>query len=199
MYRLFYNPKTLGDVLFVLVRPSSKPDFTKKSGDIAALYEGNELVGINLFEASKHVELSENGVIFAPSATLIESLNKCLVEAGIEPLSPSMDSGYKVAKVLSIEEHPLDERLSILTLDLGEEKLSTVTRYSNYALGSLLVACVSGSIRKDGTIFEKKIEKNIPIECELCSETDLNKGDDYKNAFIVEGLNPGDDYFLGAK
>jgi len=98
--------------------------------------------------------------------------------------------------VKTIEEHPLDERSSILTLDLGDHELQTVTRYHNFEVGSALVVAIDGCIKFDGTLFEKKVVRNIAIDCEVCCEADLRIGEEYKAAFLPETHIAGSDFFL---
>ena len=72
------------------------------------------------------------------------------------------------------EEHPLYERKSILTLDAGK-RLSTVTGYQNVEVGDYIAILLPGP-RMDGTYFAPRVEKNIAIDCEVCSPKDLRLG-----------------------
>jgi hypothetical protein len=122
MYRLFYDKVVSGDILFVLISPEKKTSKTVKVGDLALLYSGEELTGINLFNASKVYPLASKGIIYAPKKELIDALNKVLVNVKAAPLPYLADSGFHLAKISAMEEHPLDEKAHILTLSLGSEK-----------------------------------------------------------------------------
>lgn len=194
MYRFYYNHVTGGDVLYCLIKPAFYPDHTKKVGDVVSLYHGNERIGINFLNVSKTMKIKANGMIPLVSAPLLQVVNHMLANAGEEPLPPCPDSGYAIAEVSSIEEHPLDEKKKIVHLSLGARNLDTVTRYSNVAPSARIVVALDHCLKADGTEFLAHSERNIPIDCEVCSAKDLRLGEEDKLAFIAEG-NPGDDFF----
>ena len=100
---------------------------------------------------------------------------------------------FVYAKVVSKEEHPLYERKSILTLDAGR-RLSTVTGYQNVEVGDLIAILLPGP-RMDGTYFAPRVEKNIAIDCEVCSPKDLRQGDDGTKAYIGRDKEAGQPVF----
>ena len=195
MYRLFYNHENVGDVLFIVIDPLAYPDHTVNKGEVTAMYQGEKLVGINLFDFGRTAKIKAKGMIVAPEDVLIDVINSKLSLAGLDPLPYTRQTGYAVAEVTAMEEHPLDERSNILTLKLGEETLTTVSRYQNIEVGSHIVVVKDGTIKFDGSVFQKKVVKNIPIECEVCCEADLHIGEEYKKAHLVE-LPSGADFFL---
>ena len=196
MYRLFYNHENVGDVLFIVIKPGDYPDKTETKGEVTALFKDGELVGYNLFDFGKTVKIKASGMIVTPDDLLLDVINDKLANAGFEKLPYCRESGYVCAEVTAKEEHPLDEQSSILTLNAGETTLSTVTRYQNIDVGTHIVVALDGCIKFDGTTFSKKIVKNIPIECEVCSGKDLHVNEDFKSAQLVPELAPGADFFL---
>ncbi len=194
MYRFYYNRPTGGDVLYCLIKPSSYPDRTNKVGDVVALYHGDERIGINFLNISKTVKIRANGMIPVVDEHLLEVVNHMLINAGEDPLPSCECSNYLIAEVSSVEEHPLDEKKRIVHLSAGEKKLDTVTRYQNLAPSSRLVVAIDHCLKIDGTEFLAHSERNIPIDCEICSEKDLGIGDESKLAFLAQG-DPGDDFF----
>ena len=196
MYRLYYHHKTNGDILFLVIDPESYPDKVEKKDDVVALYKEGKLVGINFLSIGKTMKVRAEGMIVFPDDKVIDVLNDKLALAGLEKLPYVRDSGYKVALIEKKEEHPLDERMSILTLSIGEKKLSTVTRYANIEEGDKIVIALDGCLRFDGSAFHARVERNIPIEAEVCSEADLRLGEESKKALVVSDKEAGEDYFL---
>ena len=196
MYRLFYNYKVTGDILFVLMDPEKKPDRVLDKGRVVALFNGADLVGINIFKVSEVFHLRANGIIFAPEKPLLDVINAILSEAGLPALPILSDSGYTVAQITKLEEHPLDEKAHIVTLSAGKQELTTVSWYPNLSEGSLVVVATDGAILYDGSVFHKFVSRNIPNDCSICGAKEL-KLDDKPGAFIPEGYEPGDDFFLG--
>lgn len=196
MYRLFYNYESTGDVLFVVLDQEAYPDETKQVGDVTALYKEGKLIGINLFHFGKTVKIKAKGMIITPENVLIDVINSLLSAAGIETLPYVTDSGYVCAKVEAVEEHPLDERARILTLNAGDKTLTTVSRYQYFGVNDIIVVAKDGCIKFDGTVFHSRVVKNIPVECEVCCQADLRLGEEYKAAYLPADRKAGDDFFL---
>lgn len=193
---LFHQHINGEDILFAVEDVEAIPDSTERKGDVAALFKEEKLIGYNFFNLTDLVKIKECGLLVTPDDKLIDVLNDRLANLGFAKLDYVRSSGFKVGKVKSIEEHPLNEKLSIVTLDLGEKEVSTVTRYSNFKVGDLLVMTLDGAFRFDGTVFHSRVERNIPIDVELNSAADLHIGEAKFEAFIPEGYSAGDDFFL---
>ena len=199
MYRLFYDFETNGDVLFVLFDPEKKPDEIKSIGDITLLYAQKELVGMNLFHISNIVKIKSKGVIFAPDEMLLKTLNSYLSNHNAPLLETLQDSGYEVMKIKNLEEHPLEEKAQIVTLESKGETYQSVSYYPNLKIGEFVVVSKDGTILYDGSIFHKKLVRNIPVDVALCSPKELKISDDYKEAFLPEGYQEGEDFFLSER
>jgi tRNA-binding protein len=198
MYRLFYNEKVTGDILYVVIQSEKKPSRIERKGDVAAIYQGQELIGINVFDASKIVSLPSTGVIYAPEDSVIDAVNKVIVAAGLAPLAYVRDSGFRVAKIAALEEHPLDEKAQIVTLSLGEKKLTTVSWYVNLAVNDFVVVALDGTILRDGSVFHSFVSRNIPNEASLMGAKELGLPES-QGAFHPTALVEGTDFFLGGK
>ena len=194
MYRFYYSHSTGGDVLYCLIDPSSYPDEVRKKGDVASLYFQGRRIGINFLNISKKVKIKADGMIPSLSPRLLEIVNHMLINALEEPLPSLEKSLFAIAEVISTEEHPLDEKKKIVHLSLGDSTLDTVSRYQNVIKGAKVVVALDGCIKADGTVFSSHSERNIPIDCEICSSLDLRLGSEEKAAFIALGA-PGDDFF----
>ena len=195
MYRFFANPDNVGDVLFIVFDPEAIPNRVEEHEGLTVLYRDETLVGVNLFGAIEEFGIREKGMIVKIGESILTRVNQKLSSIGLKTLENDPNSGYIVAKVLRLEEHPLDERCNIVTLDLGGKELTTVSRYANLKEGLLIVVAIDGCIKFDGTAFHKKVVRNIPIECEVCSPFDLRVGEEGKAAFEVQNKAAGDDFF----
>ena len=191
--RLFYQNSQEGKTLYVVFVPNDIPDKVTKVGNVVKLEKGGALVGYNLF----NIELDETmGMVVNPKEASLAKVNEELSKAGFAPLDAPKDSLYHVVKVVKKEEHPLDERSSILTLDDGGKTLSTVTRYQNISEGDKIVVALDLCQKFDGTLFNKKVVRNIPIEAEVCSPADLRLGEESRAAYIENNLQEGQDFFI---
>ena len=48
MHRIYYSKNLNDDTLFVVIHADKTPDKVEKKEDVVALYDGDELIGINL-------------------------------------------------------------------------------------------------------------------------------------------------------
>ncbi len=202
MYRLFYNHQISKDVLFVLIDPTKTVTSTKRNEEVVALYHDEEIVGYNIFDISKTVRIVSKGIIFCPDSKMIDAINSVLSRTGFPLLPYLSDSGYQVMRIVSVEEHPLDEKASIISLiGKDEKKYETVAKAKNIAIGSLCVAALSGSILSDGTLFVSKTEKNLPIDVLPMSPKMLKIGEEKDILFLPseEDYAVGDDFFAPSK
>lgn len=194
MYRLFYNYETSGDVLFIVIEPDKKADKVVSKDNVTFIYADNELIGINIFKISETVKIKHNGAIFFPKKELLAAINPLIVNAGEKALEEPTSSGYEIMTITKLEEHPLDEKAKIVTLRSLEKTYQSVSYYPNLEEGLKVVVAKEGCILIDGSKFLKKLVRNIPSEVSLCSASELGIGEDRKTAFIPEG-NEGEDFF----
>lgn len=194
MYRLFYHPETLGDILFLVIDEEAYPNEKKTIGEVTCLYQNGKLVGANLFKVAKERQFPV-GMIASPSQEMIAFINKKLA-AFNETIVYEENSGYKVAEIRFLEEHPLDEKMKIVTLKVGDKQLVTTSRYPNLEVGEKLVIALDGCIKFDGSTFHSSVIKNIPHEADIANASELHLGDDFKLAYIPEDhFISGDDFY----
>jgi tRNA-binding EMAP/Myf-like protein len=199
MYRLFYNFEATGDVLFILLNPEAHPTREVKSGRVCAIYKDQELIGINIFSFGDVCKIKAKGMIITPENSLIDVINLELKGANLEPLPYLSDSGYKVAQIENLEEHPLDEKAFIVTLSLGDKKYSTVSHYQNLKVGEKVVVEMPGCITYNGSVFHSFVSRNIPSDVSICSALELKETSQELGAFLVNELETGSDFFLRNK
>ena len=193
--QLFHNCIQGEDILFVIFDPDAIPDKTEKKGDVYALYKGEELIGYNFFSFHDLVKTKEKGLLVSPNDKLIDVLNARLGYLGLPLLPYVRDSYFKAARVVDIKDHPSD-KAKVVTLSLGDKNVTAVTKYSNFNIGDTLVALIDKGFRFNGTVFHKGVEKGMRFDVELCSAADLHLGDESNAAFVIDGYEPGDDFFL---
>ncbi len=135
-YGLFYNFKTIGDVLLIVFKPLETPDEVIKKENVVVLKKCGEVIGINIFDISKIMKIKANGFIPRVDDKVLEVINHILENHDIEPLEKLDNSGFKVAKIVDIEEHPESDHLHICKVDVG---------HSDY----LEIVCGAFNARKD--------------------------------------------------
>lgn len=118
-YALFYNYKTIGDVLLIVFKPLEIPDEVNKLDDVVVLKKNNEIIGINIFNISKIMKIKANGYLPIVDDNVLSVINHILENHGVKPLEKLENSGFKVAQIVEIEEHPESDHLHICKVDVG--------------------------------------------------------------------------------
>ena len=200
MYRLFYNHQAIKDVLIVVIEPEARVLKSETHNNVVALYgEDNKLVGYNIFHIDDVMKIKANGVIFVPDSKLLEVVNSLLEREGLAPLPEVKDSGYRVAKVLSTEEHPLDEKALILKLQCGDKTYETVSSLKDIKEGSMVVVALDGTILYDGNMYHRAVIKNINNDVKVLSPVELRLEGSEKDAFLLDedpSFKDGEDFFV---
>ncbi len=197
MYRFFYNYKASGDVLFLVLKPDKKATHIENHDKLTAIYNGDELIGVNFFDIGKTMKIHANGMILDVKEPMLECVNSLLSNASLPTLPIMENSGYEVMQIVSLEEHPLDSKAYIVTLTNGKETFHTVYKDLTLKVGEKVVVLTPGYIAYDGTEMVKTVEKNLPIDVKICSEKELKISTEDKVAFRANEEKVGSDFFLG--
>ena len=163
-----------------------------------AIKHENQIVGFNIFDFSKVYSVNSNGHIKL-NETLVEAIQQSITNAGFDyqleaDLSPKFVVGYVETK----EKHPDADKLSILKVDVGSEKLQIVCGAPNVEAGQKVVVAKVGAVMPSGMVIKDAELRGVASSGMICSMRELNlpnapqeKGimvlsDDYKvgNAFF---------------
>jgi tRNA-binding protein len=174
--KVAYNKEHVGDVLLVqlAMEPIVKTIIETK-GDIVLLKEETtgEVKGFNLFNASKYVELSVAGNVEV-TPELVEKLEAAIAtnEAGISldvDFSPKFVVGYVETK----EKHPDADKLSVCTVNVGEETLQIVCGAPNVEAGQKVVVAKIGAVMPSGLLIKAGNLRGVDSFGMLCSAREL--------------------------
>lgn len=173
-YAIFYNYHTIGDVLLIISDLETKPNRVIKKGDVTSLYLDDKLIGINIFNISNVLKIKSNGLIVLPLKKMIDVINNILINANVETLEYKKESGFKVGKVLTCEEHPDSDHMHVLTVDIGSEVLDIVCGAPNVKEGQKVVVATLGTTMFDGKKIVPSSLRGIKSNGMLCSPRELH-------------------------
>ena len=198
-YALFYNYKTLGDVLLIVFKPLDIADEVIKKDDLVILKRNGELIGYNIFNISKIMKIKANGYIPLANEQVLNIINHILENHNEKPLEKLENSGFKVAKIVEIEEHPESDHLHICTVDVGEkEPLQIVCGAFNARQDLKCVCALPYSFMPSGKQIVPGKLLGIESNGMLCSGRELAL-DGYENKRglleLDDSYNVGDDFF----
>ena len=173
-FAIFYNYHTIGDVLLIISDLETKPNRVIKNGDVTSLYLDDKLIGINIFNISNVLKIKSNGLIVLPLKEMIDVINNILINANVETLEYKKESGFKVGKVLTCEEHPDSDHMHVLTVDIGSEVLDIVCGAPNVKEGQKVVVATLGTTMFDGKKIVPSSLRGIKSNGMLCSPRELH-------------------------
>ena len=170
---LFYNPEGVGDVAFLQLEPVTGPVNYDKKGNVVTLYQEDQVVGFNIFEASKagvegngHIKLTEG---------LVNAFQQQLDQAGVNyQLSVDLSPKFVVGYVVSKEKHPNADKLSILKVDIGDEELQIVCGAPNVEAEQKVVVAKVGAVMPSGMVIKDAELRGVPSSGMVCSMKELN-------------------------
>ena len=173
---IFYNPAGVGDVLLIQFS-ATKPAavLAKREKDIAWIQDekSGEVVGANLFHASTYMTIDGKGNIEV-SGELVEQLQKAIRANDSDyTLDIDLSPKFVVGKVLTKEKHPNADRLSVCTVDLGEETVQIVCGAPNVEAGQHVVVAKVGAVMPSGHVIRDAELRGIPSSGMICSAKEL--------------------------
>lgn len=174
-YALYYDYETIGDVLMIVIQSEVTPDTIIKKENVTILYKNNELVGINIFDISKVIKIKAKGFIPLVNEQILGVINHILENSGLEKLELQKESGFRVAKIVDIEEHPDSDHLHICKVDVGEkEPLQIVCGAFNARQDLICVCALPYTYMPNGHQIVPDKLIGVPSYGMLCSGRELN-------------------------
>lgn len=171
---LFYNPKGVGDVAFIQIEPSVGPfEYEQKHG-VVEIKKENEVVGYNIFNVSNNVKINDNGHIKL-TTELIKDLQQLITEAGFDyQLDTDVSPKFVVGYVETKEKHPNADKLSLLNVNVGTEKLQIVCGAPNVESGQKVVVAKVGAVMPSGMVIKDAQLRGVDSSGMICSMKELN-------------------------
>ena len=197
-YSLFYNLKLIGDILLIILDEEIIPNRKEKMDeDVVFIYHDDNLVGINIFNVSKLIKIKSTGLIPLPNDQFIDVINSRLKKFNFI-LPYKKESGFKIGKIIELEEHPESSHLHLLKVDIGSEVLDIVCGASNVSIGAVVVVATIGTTMFDGSLIKKGKLLGYESYGMCCSERELNlTNDQNKRGLLIldDTYKLGEDFF----
>ena len=193
----FYNRKLIGDVLLIVIDNEAQATHIETKDDICVIYNNDKVIGINVFNISEVVKFKNEGRIVLPSDTVIDIINARLEAFNIEKLDYVTETGFKVGKILSVEEHPESTHLHCLKVDVKDQVLDIVCGAINVKEDMLVVVATIGTTMMDGTIIKPGKLLGEISNGMCCSPRELGIKIEYPPHHLLEleDVEIGSDFF----
>ena len=102
-----------------------------------------------------------------------------------------LDPRIRVARLDAVERHPDAERLAICRLDLGGERMTVVSAAPALRADRRVAVAQAGATLPDGRRVETAVLRGTPSEGVLCTEADLDLGEETGRVLELPGASPG--------
>lgn len=174
--KVSYNKAYVGDVLLVqLATESIVKTAVEKVGDVAILKEEQtgEVKAFNVFHASKYVQLDVQGNVEVTSE-LVATLKDILTKNGANiSLDVDFTPKFVVGYVEQKEKHPNADKLSVCTVNVGDETLQIVCGAPNVEAGQKVVVAKIGAVMPSGLLIKEGNLRGVDSFGMLCSAREL--------------------------
>lgn len=197
---LFYNYRTVGDVLMAIIDNEKTATHSKIINNITLIFNNEALIGINFFKISEICKIKSVGKIVLPPNALIDMLNSLLLPVCDYQLDYVKDSMFVVGKIIECDEHPESDHLHVLKVDIGTEILDIVCGAYNARVGLLCVVAKVGAMMMNGAVIKPGKLLGEVSNGMCCSPRELGMDVDYPLHHILEldenEVRIGQDFFL---
>ncbi|MBO8461313.1 MAG: DUF4479 domain-containing protein, partial [Firmicutes bacterium] len=141
--------------------------------------------------------IKSTGLIPLPNDQFIDVINSRLKKFNFI-LPYKKESGFKIGKIIELEEHPESSHLHLLKVDIGSEVLDIVCGASNVSIGAVVVVATIGTTMFDGSLIKKGKLLGYESYGMCCSERELNlTNDQNKRGLLIldDTYKLGEDFF----
>lgn len=189
--KLTYNKAHVGDTLFVTLKKTSAPVYEHHEG-VTLIKDGEEVIGLNIFDASRKLSLDADEVDIEPTESLVDDINSLLSSQNSESIHPDLSPKFVVGYVAGIEQHPDADKLSVCQVDVGDEMLDIVCGAPNVDSGQKVVVAKVGAIMPDGMYIKPSQLRGVASSGMICSKRELDLEDDIEGIYVLD-----DSYTVG--
>ncbi|PJO41627.1 YtpR family tRNA-binding protein [Lysinibacillus xylanilyticus] len=173
---VFYNKEHVGDVLLVqLATESIVKTEVERAGDIAILKEAQtgEIKAFNLFNASNYIQTDAKGLVEV-TPELVAQLETAIAKNGaVISLNVDFSPKFVVGYVETKDKHPNADKLSICSVNVGEETLQIVCGAPNVEAGQKVVVAKIGAVMPSGMLIKEGNLRGVESYGMLCSAREL--------------------------
>lgn len=183
-YHLFYQPKTIGDVLLIIIEPSMIPTHTQVIKDSVLIYHDDRLIGVNLFNVLPLVKIHAHGLLLNPPPVLIDIVNHKFANDGVDVYLPPYHSPFITAKVKQVDD------VNIKVTD-GLNDYLAENVFNNMTPETLVVIAKNGTLLPNGHLVA--IDSSLVYVCPERLFDEMGRED--TPLIVTETTKPGSEYF----
>ncbi|OZU89681.1 tRNA-binding protein [Virgibacillus indicus] len=196
---VFYNPIGIGDVLMIPLKDGDRYEITHVNhGSITKITSTDgEVLGYNIFDASKHLNFTGTGKIKL-TEELLKQIEKLFQENNLQDeLDFDLSAKFVVGYVKSKEPHENADKLSVCQVDTGNETLQIVCGAPNIDKEQKVVVAKVGAVMPSGMKIKPTELRGVPSNGMICSQKELGlpNAPEEKGIYVLDdSYTPGDEF-----
>lgn len=193
--KVTFNEHIDNDCLLVSLKQPDTVEY-EQVDNITLIKAGDEVVGLNIFEASDALGIDALDTIEA-NETTVEIINRLLESKGIAKISPDLSHKFVIGKVEEIERHPDADKLSVCQVNVGDTQLQIVCGAPNVDKNQKVVVAKVGAYMPNGLYIKPSELRGVHSEGMICSRTELGLTDDgVKGIYVLEHGEAGEEFYF---
>lgn len=198
---VFYNKEGIGDVLMVVLADAPRSEVTaERTGRVATVLHGEEVIGYNIFDASTSFAIDTVGPVDL-TPEVAERIAEVVRETGRELDLSDIDYSPKfvVGHVTTCEKHPDADKLSVCQVEVDGATLQIVCGAPNVAAGQKVVVAKPGAVMPSGLIIRPSALRGVASSGMLCSARELALPSTQEKGILVldESAHTGEPFQIG--
>ncbi len=189
---VFYNANGVGDVLLVPLAEGDREQVKVETfGPVAKMSNATDgkVLGYNIFDASKYVDVAGNGKITLTESMLTQIKQVFKDNQLNDALDFDLSPKFVVGHVLEKSAHENADKLSVCQVDVGEEApLQIVCGAPNIDAGQKVVVAKIGAVMPSGLRIKPSTLRGVPSNGMICSQKELNlpNAPEEKGIYVLE-------------
>ena len=190
---IFYNQTGIGDCLIIPVADGDRYEYQYENyGDVTRIIDTNgSVLGYNIFNASTHLEIPEEGKIVL-TEEMLTNIKTVFENSGLyDSLDFDLRSKFVVGYVKERNSHENADKLSVCQVDTNEESLQIVCGAPNVDAGQKVVVAKVGATMPNGLQIKPTTLRGVPSNGMICSRKELG----LPNSSQEQGIYVLDDHY----
>ena len=182
--KIYKNSQMFNYVVMIEIL-DKKVEEVIKENNIAKLYNQDDLIGLNIFDASLFSEYPD-GFIY-PEENVLEELNTFLNKHNIDlNLSYNKHEYLQVAEVLEVNKVEGSDNLNLCKVLVNDQEYSMICGASNVREGMKTIAALDNALLSDGTKISSGEVLGVYSQGMLCSLKELGLDPEKTKTGIVD-------------
>lgn len=192
MLSIFYNKTSLNDTMTISVSSKMPVNFERNDYGVKLLDSNGELVGINIFNLSKYINVPE-GYLY-----ITKLLDNFIQEKFNVDLKKYHSKKFVVGKINSLESIP-DSHLTKCIVDIGNKEVQIICGGKNLSKEIKVVVALPNVIMPNGKIINESKLLGHQSSGMICSRKELfgkKEENDIDGHILIldDSYNVGDEY-----